>query len=489
MASFDYDLGVIGAGAAGLTITAGAAQLGVKTALFEKREKLGGDCLHYGCVPSKTLIRSAHVYHLMRRGAAFGLPEVDIPPVDFAKVAARIRDVIATIQPNDSVERFCTLGAQVKFGQVEFVDEHSVALHGKTISADKWIIASGARPGAPPIPGLDAVDYLTNETLFTMERLPSAMIILGAGPIAVEMAQAFQRLGCQVTVIQRSGQILSNEDKDVADIVQAALERDGVAIHTGMATTSVRQEGDERVVTAEDAQGVERAFRAPALLVALGRRANVDTMKLENAGVEFTPKGVDVDDKMRTNQSHIFAIGDVTGKHQFTHAAGYEGGVALSNALIHFPRKADYTWMPRATYTDPELAAMGKTEAELEAEGVAHDVWTEYFSDNDRSLAEGNTEGKLKLILDKKEKPLGVQIVGPNAGELLGEWAVAMGAGVKLSTLASITHPYPTLSEISKRIAGDVMAPKLFQGLLPKGLKLIFNYKGRACEWTAGAKE
>lgn len=487
--AFDYDLGVIGGGAAGLTVASGAAQLGAKTLLVEMRDKLGGDCLHYGCVPSKTLIRTANVYHLMRQAPRFGLPRLDIPAVDFSAVRQRIQSVIEAIQPHDSVERFCSLGARVEFGRAAFCDEHTIRLGQKTISAAKWVLATGSRPAVPPFKGLDTVDYLTNETLFSQDSLPEEMCILGAGPIAVEMAQAFQRLGCQVTIIQRGARILSKEDKDMADSLQAMLKAEGVAVHTNMSVREVRESSGKKETLATDGQQREHVFRAQALLVALGRTCNVDTLDLDKAGVEFTPKGVLVDRGMRTNRQHIHACGDVIGKHQFTHAAGYEGGLVVSNAVLRFPRKADYTWMPRVMYTDPELAVIGKTETQCEQEGIACDVWTEYFGDNDRSLAEGYEQGRLKLILDKKERPLGVQILGPSAGELLAEWCAVLGGGVKLSRLASLTHPYPTLAEINKRVAGSVMAPKIFSGIVRKGVQFLFNYKGRACEWRPDEEE
>lgn len=482
--SYDYDLGVIGAGAAGLTVTSGAAQMGAKTCIIEMRDKLGGDCLHYGCVPSKALIKSAHVYHQMKQGAAFGLPIVEPGTVDFSKVRDRIVGIINTIQPHDSVERFCGLGAMVKFGQAEFIDDHSVRLEGKTISAEKWVIAAGARPGIPPIPGLDSMDFLTNETIFFMDELPESLLVLGAGPIATEMAQSFQRLGSKVTMIQRSPQILSKEDKDMADIVQRVLEGEGITVVTGVSTKSVSEANGLKHVVVETMDGQEQTYIGTHLLVALGRQANVDTMQLENAGVEFTKKGVPVDDRLRTNQHHIYACGDITGMHQFTHAAGYEGGVVLTNAIFRLPRKTNYTWLPRATYTDPELAAMGLTEAQCKKDGIDYDVWVEEFGENDRAIAESAAVGKLKLIVDKKEKPLGIQICGPSAGELLGEWTAVLNGSVKLSKLASAVHAYPTLAEINKKVAGSMLAPKIFGGKLKKGVNFLFNYKGRACEWN-----
>lgn len=488
MATYDYDIGIIGAGSAGLTVASGAAQIGARSLLVEQRAFLGGDCLHYGCVPSKTLIRSAHVYHLMRSGSKYGLPQAEVPSVDFAKIRARIRSVIGAIQEHDSVERFCSLGAQVKFGTAEFTDEHTIRLHGASISAAKWVIATGSSPSVPPIEGLSDVPYLTNETLFSMDRLPGSMLILGAGPVAIEMAQALNRLGCAVTVIQRSRQILSNEDADMAGLVQAALEAEGVTIITGVQAKLARKAAAGVEVVYEK-DGQELVAAGEALFVALGRSPNVDTMALENAGVDFTAHGVGVDTKMRTNQSHIFACGDITGRWQFTHAAGYEGGIVISNALFRFPRSADYTWMPRATYTDPELAAVGMTEIQCQDAGLDYSVWTEKFRENDRSLAEGYAEGRLKLIVDSKERPLGVQIFGPNAGELLAEWTAVLNGGVKLSSLASMVHAYPTLAEINKKVASDIMAPKIFDGLVKKGVGFLFNYRGQACEWTLGMDE
>jgi pyruvate/2-oxoglutarate dehydrogenase complex dihydrolipoamide dehydrogenase (E3) component len=489
MASYDYDLGVIGAGAAGLTVASGAAQMGAKTLLVERREHLGGDCLHYGCVPSKTLIRSARVYHTMRQGPRFGLPAVDPGPVDFARVRERIRSVIATIQPHDSPERFCSLGAAVEFAEARFVDEHQVRLDGRTVSAGKWVVATGSRPHLPPVPGLAEAEPLTNETLFSMDALPADMIVLGGGPIAVELSQALQRLGCRVTLLQRSTHLLVREDPAMADKVRAVLEEEGVAVHTGMALKRVRRERGARVVTVEDAEGREREFRAAALFAALGRRVNTDTLDLENAGLETSPSGLEVDDRMRTTQQHILACGDVTGKYQFTHAAGYEGGIVLANAVFHLPRKVDYTWLPRVTYTDPELAAVGLTPALCEERGIEHQVWKEEFAANDRALAEGAERGLLQLVLDKREKPLGVQILGPHAGELLGEWSAVLAGKVRLSTLAGAVHAYPTLAEINKKVAGSVMAPKLFSGIVQKTVSTLFRFQGRACEWPFGPED
>jgi pyruvate/2-oxoglutarate dehydrogenase complex dihydrolipoamide dehydrogenase (E3) component len=481
MGSYDYDIGVIGGGAAGLTVASGAAQLGAKTLLVEKEKELGGDCLHFGCVPSKTLIRTAQAYHIMKNSQAFGLPSAEVPAVDFKKVKERIRSVIAAIQTHDSEERFCGLGAKVEFGEPAFADEHSIRLNGRTFSAKTWVIATGSSPDSPHIEGLDKTPHITNKEIFSLDRLPESMVILGAGPIAVEMAQAFCRLGTKVSVVQRSGQILSKEDKDVADEIMHVMAAEGVTFHLNVSVLGVKDLSNGREVLIEDKEGKTAALRAERILVAMGRDPNLKGLKLEEIGVEFDRKGVKVDERMRTTQRHIYAAGDVTGKFQFTHAAGYEGGIVVSNAIFHLPRKADYTFLPWCTYTDPELASIGMNEKRAREAGVEYTVFTEAFKDNDRSLAESERIGRIKLLLDRKEKPIGVQILGPQAGELLSEWVAVLNGKVKLSTLASAVHPYPTLGEINKRVAGTYFSPKIFSDKVRKGLKFFFHLKGRAC--------
>jgi pyruvate/2-oxoglutarate dehydrogenase complex dihydrolipoamide dehydrogenase (E3) component len=305
MARYDYDLGIIGGGAAGLTVASGAAQLGAKTLLVEKEAALGGDCLHYGCVPSKTLLKTAHVYHLMKNGPKFGLPAITPPGVDFREVAARIRSVISTIQEHDSVARFCKLGAEVEFGNPVFTDEHAIHLDGKIISARAWVIATGSSPEIPAIEGLAATPYLTNRDLFSLDTLPSSMIILGAGPIAVEMALAFCRLGTKVTVIQRSNQILSKEDRDMAGIVQQALAEEGVTFLLNTAVVRVGDLGSEREVVVKNAAGETVTLRGEAILVALGRSANAGDLGLAEIGVPFDRKGLIVDSRLRTSHRPI----------------------------------------------------------------------------------------------------------------------------------------------------------------------------------------
>lgn len=481
MSNYDFDIGILGGGAAGLTLASGASQFGAKTLLIEKEKVLGGDCLHYGCVPSKTLIKTAHVYHMIRNASKYGLPDADIMPVDFRDIAARIQSVISEIQKHDSEERFCGLGVKVEFGDAEFSDEHSIRIGGKKYSAKNWLIATGSSPMVPPVEGLETTPYLTNKEIFSLESLPGSMIVIGAGPIAIEMAQAFNRLGTEVTVIQRSGQILSKEDKDMADEVMRVMESEGVRFYLDSGIQSARDLGDIREVVIRKKDGTITSLKAEKLLVALGRQANVSGLGLDNISLKHDRKGITVNNRMRTGHNHIYAAGDVTGAYQFTHAAGYEGGVVLSNAVLHLPKKADYTYLPWCTYVDPELASIGMNETRAKKAGVEHTVWTEEFRSNDRSLAEGEETGKIKMILDRRGKPLGIQILGPRAGDLISEWVAVLNGGVKLSSLASAVHPYPTLGEINKKVVGNYFSGKIFSEKVKKTLKFFFHFKGRAC--------
>ncbi len=479
MGSFDYDIGVIGGGAAGLTVVAGAARLGARVVLIEKEGRLGGDCLHHGCVPSKTLLHAARLYHQAKTMDRFGLPAVSPGPVDFRRVRARIREVIAAIEPHDSPARFCGLGAMVRQGQPVFVDEHVVRLGAERVSARFWVVATGSEPAVADVPGLSGVSFLTNKEVFDLDELPSSLLILGGGAIAVEMAQAFARLGSAVTILQRGAQLLSREDADMAALVQARLAAEGVRCVLGFRATEVTREHGQTVVRGE--QGTRACvFRGTNLLVAQGRRANTAGLGLAGLGIEESPRGLAVDGRLRTIRKNIFAAGDVTGQYQFTHAAGYEGGVVIANTVFRLPRAADHTWTPWCAYTEPELASIGLNEKRAQARGLNYTVWEEDFAANDRALAEGEGRGKLKMLVDERERPLGVQICGPRAGDLLGTWSAFFAGGMKLSTLASAVFPYPTLGEINKRVAGSLVGRKLFSERIRKGLALIFQLKGRA---------
>lgn len=477
MAKFDYDMVILGGGAAGLTVASGAAQLGARTLLVEKEPELGGDCLHFGCVPSKTLIKSAHVYHQLKNAAKYGLPEISIPPVVFADVAARIRRVIGIIQEHDSVERFNSLGAEIAFAEPRFSDEHTVQVDGRTIHGAKLLIATGSTAAIPEINGLKAAGYITNREIFSLDTLPESLLVIGAGAVAVEMAQAFNRLGSKVTIIQRSSQILSKEDKDMADAVMGAMQQEGVEFHLDCRIVKVEKDGGIKKVVV-DQSGRETALEGKEILVALGRKTNTGGLGLDKIGIEESRKGIVVDSRMRTNHKHIFAAGDVTGKYQFTHAAGYEGGIVVANAVFRMPRKANYSWMPWCTYTSPELASVGLNEKAAKAAGIEYSIVREEFASNDRALAEEEPLGQIKLLLDKRDKPLGVQIFGAHAGEIIAEWVAVVNSGMKMSHLAGTVHPYPTLAEINKRAAGSIFSKKIFSDKTRKILALIFGYQG-----------
>jgi pyruvate/2-oxoglutarate dehydrogenase complex dihydrolipoamide dehydrogenase (E3) component len=416
---------------------------------------------------------------LMKNAAKFGLPSVTPPPVCFEDVANRIRRVVAEIQKHDSVERFNKLGAEILFGSPEFSDEHTLVCDNRKITSRKFLIATGSKAAIPDIEGLDAVNYLTNREIFYLDTLPKSLIVLGAGPIAMEMAQAFNRLGSKVTVIQRSDQVLSKEDRDLADIVMQSMEGEGVRFHLGCKVVKVEGSEGRKKVSIKQAQQDTIVVEGTDILVALGRSVNTEGLGLDKIGLNYNRGGVSVDGKMRTNHKHIFAAGDVIGGYQFTHAAGYEAGIVVSNAIFNIPRKVNYTWMPWCTYTGPELASIGMNEKAAKAAGLEYRLWSEDFNSSDRALAEEESTGRIKLLLNKKGKPLGVQILGLHGGELLAEWVAVLNGKVKLSTLAGAVHPYPTLAEMNKRVVGSIFSEKLFSEKVRGILRFLFKYQGK----------
>jgi pyruvate/2-oxoglutarate dehydrogenase complex dihydrolipoamide dehydrogenase (E3) component len=379
------------------------------------------------------------------------------------------------------VDRFCRIGAKVVFGEPWFIDPHTIEIKGSTYSAQKWVIATGSSPSVPPVPGLRETPHITNKEIFYLNHLPENLIIFGAGPIGIEMAQAFGRFGSKVSVIDRAEQILIKEDKDMADAVMNVLKTEGVEFHLGVVVLEVKSSGEKKEVLLADSEGKTSRVEADTIFVAMGRVPNTAGMGLEEIGVELEKCAVKVDSRMRSNIKHIFAAGDVNGAYQFTHAAGYEAGIVLSNAVFRLPKTADYSNLPWCTYTKPELANIGMNEKSAQAAGITYSVWTEEFKDNDRSVAEGEQNGIIKMLLNEKEKPIGVQIFGSYAGELVNEWVAVMNGKIKISTLASAIHPYPTIGEINKRVAGNYLSTKIFSETVKKGLKFFFSLKGRAC--------
>lgn len=482
MTKYDYDLIVLGGGSAGLSLASVSARLGVKVALIDKGT-LGGDCLHYGCVPSKTLIHAAKVAHLAQTSKDVGI-RADSVSVDFPRVMERVREVIAVIQEHaDNPDRFRKMGCDVwTEAEASFVDSHTVSIGEKKISGKKIAICVGSRPRTLPLSGLEGVGYLTNETIFSLSEQPKRLMIIGSGPIGCELAQAFQRLGTQVILLNRSERILGKEDSDVQELMKDIFEQEGIEMHLGIEMKQVRQENYQKILTLS-ANGNEEDIAADEILVAVGRQSNADTLQVENAGIELNDKGYIVTDaKLRTNVKHIYAAGDVTGHLQFTHSAGYEAGVILSNAILHLPKKVDLDSIPWTTFTDPEVASTGINETEAKKRNIPHTVSVFPFTHQDRALAEGTNKGFIKLVLGKKDKILGCQIVGPHAGELIHEWIVARAAKLSLSSIARLVHVYPTLAGGSQQAAGEHLGKKFFTKRTRTWLRRIFGYRNTALD-------
>jgi pyruvate/2-oxoglutarate dehydrogenase complex dihydrolipoamide dehydrogenase (E3) component len=464
------DICVIGAGSGGLSVAAGAAQMGASTVLIE-RGAMGGDCLNYGCVPSKSMIAAGRAADTIRHAGRFGVNGHE-PEINFASVHDHIHGVISAIAPNDSVERFEGLGVKVIRAGARFTGPDTVEADGTTIKARRFVLATGSRAAHPSIPGLDDVPFLTNETIFERKSAPEHLIVIGGGPIGVEMAQAHRRLGAGVTVLQK-GSILPKDDPDLVAIVRDRLTAEGVDLREGVDIASVQRHGNGIAAVLSDGTQIEGSD----LLVAAGRQANVDGLGLEAAGIEFSPRGVTTDARLRTTNRRVFAVGDVAGGPQFTHIAGYHAGIVIRNILFRLPAKVDYSALPWVTYTDPELAHVGLTEAQARDSHKDIRVLTWNFEENDRAQAEREIEGKVKVLTLPNGRILGASIVGPHAGELIQVWCLAISQKLKIGAIASMIAPYPTLGEASKRAAGAFYTPKLFSGRT-RGLVRFLSWFG-----------
>jgi pyruvate/2-oxoglutarate dehydrogenase complex dihydrolipoamide dehydrogenase (E3) component len=442
-----FDIAVIGAGSAGLSVAAAAAQFGEKVVLFEKGE-MGGDCLNYGCVPSKSLIAASKAAHAQRSSAHYGVAAVE-PKVEFAKVMGYVQSVIDKIAPHDSQYRFEKLGVTVVRSTARFLNATELEAGSKTYTARKFVIATGSRASVPPISGLRDVDYFTNETIFKNRVLPKHLIVIGGGPIGLEMAQAHRRLGSDVTVLE-AFQPLAKDDPELTSIVLDALKSEGIDIRAQVAISEIKKSKYGIDVVLKDGSVVSGSH----LLVAAGRVPNIESLNLEAAGIEYTKRGVTVDQGLRTTNKKVYAAGDVAGGLQFTHVAGYHAGLIIRNALFKLPIKNRSDIIPWVTYTDPELAHVGLTEADArKTYGDTVKVLRWNFAENDRAQAEGKTKGMIKVIVGKKSRIIGASIVGGQAGELIAPWVLAVSQGLKISAFANVVLPYPTLSEIGKRAA------------------------------------
>ncbi len=453
----DFDLAVIGAGAAGLSVTAGAAQLGVKVVLIE-RDRMGGDCLNIGCVPSKAMLAASHAARHAREAGRFGV-FLGEPRIDWDAVQAHVHGVIASIAPTDSEARFRALGATVMRGEARFTAPDTLSVDGRTLTARRIVIAAGSRAAVPDVKGLGEVGFLTNATLFDLTERPAHLLILGGGPIGLEMADAFSGLGSQVTVVQRST-IGGREDPELVAGLREALLRRGVTLIEDAELTAV--EPGPTLVLADG-----RRIEGSHLLVATGRVPNLESLDLTAGGVKVTAAGIATDRGLRSlTNKRVFAVGDIAdpegiGPRQFTHVGSYHAGIVIRRVLFRLPAKVDYRALPRVTYTDPELAQVGMTEAEARQAGLAVSILRWPLAENDRATAERDTVGLVKLIVSRG-RVVGAGILAPHAGEMIGQWTLAIAQRTKLSALAGVIAPYPTRAEAGKRAVGSFFAPTLF---------------------------
>lgn len=473
----NYDLIVIGGGAAGLVAATGGAGLGAKTAMIEKN-KLGGDCTWYGCVPSKALLRSAHVYSLLNRLREFGIASTTSnPEFDASKVMAHVRDIINKVSSHHPAEVFEKKGIDVIFGSPRFLSNREIEVNGKRLKAKRFIIATGSHPLVPPIEGLKDIDYLTNETIFDIETLPKSVAVLGGGPIGVELSQALSRLGVQISIVEMLDRILFREDKEVADVLSGLLSKGNIKIYAGKKAVKFKKEANLTEVTLEDKNKTQSVIKSENVLVAVGRAPNVQGLDLENAGVEYSKKGINVDSHLRTTAKNIYACGDVAGPYQFSHMAEYQAIVAVGNALMPVKQKVDYRAVPWATFTDPELAHLGLTEEEARERYKKVKVYREKFTSSDRAVTDLEEHGLAKVICDTKGRILGAHIVGANAGEIIHEYVLAKAQGLKIGQLSSTIHIYPTLAQLVKKTADqtytEILKSKWFLRFSRLMLKLL----------------
>jgi pyruvate/2-oxoglutarate dehydrogenase complex dihydrolipoamide dehydrogenase (E3) component len=452
------DICVIGAGSGGLSVAAAAAAFGVPVVLIEKG-KMGGDCLNTGCVPSKSLIAAGKHARAGVEARGFGV-RAPRPEIDFAGVHKHVHDVIAAIAPTDSRERFTGLGVRVIEGTARFKDADTVTVGEEIeIKARRFVIATGSSPSVPPIPGLDATPHLTNETVFDLTARPSHLLIIGAGPIGLELAQAFRRLGSEVTVLE-AAEPLAREDRECAEIVLDQLAREGVQVRGGVSVVRVAAAGPNVQAVVRDGER-EETIEGSHLLVATGRRVNTAGLELERAGIKFDRGGILVDKRLKTANKRVYAIGDVAGGAQFTHVANYHAGLVIRSALFRLPAKVNEDIIPRVTFTDPELAHVGLSEAEAKRRRYTFRVLRWPYHENDRAQAERDTIGHIKVITSKRGKILGATIVGAAAGELITTWTLALNRGLNIGAFTGIVMPYPTLAEIGKRAAITYFTPSL----------------------------
>jgi len=470
-----YNLVVLGAGTAGLVSAAGAAALGARVALIE-RHLMGGDCLNYGCVPSKALIRAARAAYAVGEAESFGVAAKAMPAVDFPEVMHRLRRLRAQISHHDSVQRFSGLGADVYLGNARFTSTNSVEVEGQRLEFSKAIIATGARAAKLPVPGLAEVGYLTNESVFSLTELPRRLVVIGAGPIGCELGQAFRRLGSQVAMLTDGSRLMPREDPETAAIVTEQFQREGIALHLAAKIRRAEKSPQGKTIVFDRGRGEEKIL-CDEILVAVGRAPNLEGLNLEAASVQYDWKGVWVDDHLRTSNPRIYAAGDISSRYQFTHAAEALARIALQNALFFGRKRASDLVIPWATYTDPEVAHVGLTAKEARERGAEVESFTLGFDDNDRAVVDGDTAGFARAHASRKDgRILGATLVSRHAGESIGEFVLAIQKRMKLRDLGAVIHPYPTQAEIIKRL-GDSSMKSRFKPWMKKLLVKFFAWR------------
>lgn len=470
MKEIKTDICIIGGGSGGLSVAAGAVQMGARVVLCEGGE-MGGDCLNYGCVPSKAMIEASRVIYHAKKANRFGI-DIDSVKPDYKKVQQHVKNVITKIAPHDSVERFEGLGVTIIKEYAQLVDRYTVKAGETLIKAKYIVLATGSQAKVPPIKGLDKVNYYTNENIFDISEKPQKLIVLGGGPIGVELAQAHALLGCEVTIVEAFSDILNFADSDCRNIVLNEFEKLGINVITNAKVQEIYKDNDTIYVKTDT-----NVYFGTHLLVATGRSPNIKKLNLKEVSIAHTEKGVTVDSSLRTNYKNIYAIGDIAGPYQFTHAAGYHAGIVIQSMLFKFPAKVDYKSFPFVVYTTPELAQTGMSISEAEKQGAK--ILTIDYGSNDRAQANLSTEGLVKVAVNKKGYILGTAIVGESAGELINEWTIAIKNKFKIKQMTSHIVAYPTLSELNKRVAGSYFTPVLYSKKVKTIVRILLKIFGK----------
>lgn len=463
------DFCVIGGGSGGLSFAAGAKQMGASVVLVEAA-KMGGDCLNTGCVPSKALLAAAKMSKVFKTAKHFGWSVEST--VDFKKVYQHVQQVIKEIAPHDSVDRFEKLGVKVVLSKGRFIDKRTIETKKYLIQAKRFVLATGSHPFVPPIPGLDAIKYYTNENIFNLKELPKKLVVIGGGPIGIELAQAFSHLGSQVVVLEAM-KALPKDDQSLTKLLLEELKQDGIEILERVKILEVDKKGNVHCKI----KGVERKIPSTHLLVATGRRANVDHLGLDKAKIEYTDMGIKVNKQLRTSNKRVYAIGDCIGGYQFTHAANYHAGIAIRNGIFGLRASVETRAIPWVTYTSPELAQVGFLKTDLDAKNIPYRVLEMGFEELDRAVAEKNTLGRVKVLVSPKGYVLGASILGNQAGELIYPWVMAIQNNLKVSSIAGSIAAYPTMQDITKRVAGSYYKERLFSTKMRKMVRFLMWWK------------